>query len=402
MKSAFAFAVSAAVSLSASAQTVPPGYSWSVFKSGITLADGVVLHPNGNVYVNDESAAPLGGIWRILPDGTTDLFVTGMNRADGLAIDWRTGDLMCSEESTGGDVWRVNVDDGTRTIEVDAALSNHTEGIAFDETGTILYLVEDRTPGRVQAWDGSSVSLVAGGLNRPEGVTVDIDGSLIVAETATNRVLRIDPGTGVATDLIPPGTAIMPDNVLYDPFTGEIFVGEDQFPGRIFRVAPDGSWSVFASGLASPQGMFFAPDGRLFVSEQSRNRVLVITGFLPRMIAPATTPVGTSVSLTLDAGPSAAGLHYRILLSANGSHPGIRLDSRVAGDRRRLPMNPDPVRFSRTFPGSRGRLDASGLATAITGVPNRPSLAGRSFQAAGVVLSSGIVSISGAPTIRIE
>ncbi len=391
-RSIVVLALTGACPLFAPAQiSLPPGHSWSVFAEPLGLPDGLLLHPNGFLYVADESFQPLGGIWKIAADGTVSRLVTGMNRVDGMTLDWRTGELIVSEEALNGDVWRVNPDDGSRTVEVPGTLSITTEGVAYDYETMVLYLAEDLSPGRIQAWDGTTLSLIASGLSRPEGLAVDITGDVIVAVTATNRLLRIDPASGASSDVIPPGTAIQPDNVIYQSFTGDFFVGEDRSPGRIFRVSPDGSFTVFASGLSSPQGMFFAPDGRMFVSEQGRGRVIVIEGYRPSLSAPARVPLGGTATLDVDGGALDAGKRYRLFLSTLGSYPGTRLDARFPGDRRRVPFNVDPLLIDRAFPGSAGTLGPTGRAGAFLPIPSRPEFAGRSFLTVGFVLGSNRV-----------
>lgn len=61
-------------------------------------------------------------------------------------------------------------------------------------TGVVWQLVDDGailTPRR----------FVAAGLARPEGLAFDLDGTLLVVETGTGRLARIDPTTGVVSEV---------------------------------------------------------------------------------------------------------------------------------------------------------------------------------------------------------
>ncbi|MEM7201705.1 MAG: hypothetical protein AAF628_15660 [Planctomycetota bacterium] len=108
-------------------------------------------------------------------------------------------------------------------------------------------------------------------------------------------------------------------------------------------------------------------------------------------------------TMTLDAGPSAAGQSYLILGSLAGTIPGVR----VAGVL--LPLNPDPyftltatIPNSPLLPESFGTLQAGGRATARFVVPGLPALAGLQLDHAYVVLGSGLQAASNAAPVRIS
>src|SRR5947199_252374 len=47
---------------------------------------------------------------------------------------------------------------------------------------------------------------------------------------------------------------------------GDLFAS-DNLDGTIYKFAPDGTWSIFATGLNAPQGLAFDSAGNLFEAE---------------------------------------------------------------------------------------------------------------------------------------
>src|SRR5947209_4054192 len=57
---------------------------------------------------------------------------------------------------------------------------------------------------------------------------------------------------------------------------GNIFVSESQkntHPGRIYKYAPDGTRSIFATGLADPTGLAFDAAGNLFATDRTAGQI---------------------------------------------------------------------------------------------------------------------------------
>ena len=115
--------------------------------------------------------------------------------------------------------------------------------------------------------DGRKTRMISG-LDRPESVAVDADGTVFVAEAGTGRVLRVSAKGVVATveDLHKPGRVeVAPD--------GALWITENVGGGRVLRYH-QGWLETIRSGLDHPHGITFDPDGNAFIAERGRERIL--------------------------------------------------------------------------------------------------------------------------------
>src|ERR1700682_6345048 len=72
------------------------------------------------------------------------------------------------------------------------------DGLAFDNAGRLLF--SDIKTGAVSALNADgTVERIAGGMSAPEGIVVQSDGRILVAEQGRNRVVAIDPQTHAVT-----------------------------------------------------------------------------------------------------------------------------------------------------------------------------------------------------------
>jgi sugar lactone lactonase YvrE len=111
------------------------------------------------------------------------------------------------------------------------------------------------------------------------------DGRLLIVDSARRQLLRREPDGSLVQHADLSGVADKPWNDIVPDGRGNVYVNSIGFdfpggefaPGLIALVAPDGSVSQVASGLAFPNGMTISPDGRtLIVAESYGNR---LTGY---------------------------------------------------------------------------------------------------------------------------
>lgn len=264
------------------------------------------------------------------PEGyTISVFAEGITGVDGLAIS-PAGVLFAASE-TEGSVYRVG-EDGELEMVLNGLF--HPEGIAFDSFGT-LYVVEDVSEGRLLSWSPSTgLEVLASGLDYSEGVAASGTGSVFVTGstlegggfppflTTVSQVFEDSLRTVYSSLFLWSfsGMAFGEDGLLYvcnetaglpfidaavlrlDPVTGDwevfcrglrgceglAFSADGGFPllvaeeetgegrGRISLVDSSGTAAPFAEGFLNIEDVAVGADGKIFVSEDTSGRVLVL------------------------------------------------------------------------------------------------------------------------------
>lgn len=151
------------------------------------------------------------------------------------------------------------------------------DDVVFDNDGRLLF--SDITAGTVSALNADgSVTRIAGGMSAPEGMVVQADGRILVAEQGRNRVMAIDPQThavslwrafpnrtgrdgidGIGPIIYSSKDAAVPADVIVP----------DSPNGVVWRVSPDGKTATqIASGMVRPVGAAVDANGRIFVADE--------------------------------------------------------------------------------------------------------------------------------------
>ena len=141
----------------------------------------------------------------------------------------------------------------------------------------------DITAGTVSALNpDGSVERIAGGMSAPEGIVVQADGRILVAEQGRNRVVAIDPQTHALSQwhVFPNRTGrdgidgigpVLPGldalgNILA---TGGNVIVPDSPNGLVWRVTADGKTATqIAIGMVRPVGAAADTAGRIFVADE--------------------------------------------------------------------------------------------------------------------------------------
>lgn len=165
------------------------------------------------------------------------------------------------------------------------------DDLAFDAQGHLLFSDFYRgTVSRLNA-DGS-VTVLVSGLAGPEGIVPLADGTMIIAEQRTNRILALAPGEKSPTVLrtLPgmPSTAPCKDGVdgiALDATTNTLIVPDSPI-GNVYRMSLDGTkLMLLASGIVRPVGAAVDAQGTVYVADECGGAVVLIspTGKVTRM-----------------------------------------------------------------------------------------------------------------------
>ena len=217
-----------------------PAGTQSTFLSGLNRPRGLAFGSGGNIFLNstvtDSGGNYQGTIFQVAPDGTMTSFATGFGAnifLEGLAFD------------SAGNIF-VNSSDLTDT--------NNITGIIFKITpsGTVT------TFGTVPA--------------QAFGIAIDGSDMVFAASAGTDRRIYKFTPAGVRSVFAGPTAFTDPQGPIGLSFdrSGNLFASTGDGPGNgeILKFAPDGTKTVFTSGLTNaPRGMAFDSDGNLFVAE---------------------------------------------------------------------------------------------------------------------------------------
>jgi sugar lactone lactonase YvrE len=246
----------------------------------VTSPRGLVFDSKGNLNIAETFCRC---IRRLAPDGTLSTVytlpsATEFRYFEGLALD--SADNLYATEYAGDEVLRIAAD-GTPTILLDRSQVSGPSGVAVAADGT-LYIADTKND-RVlkRAPDGTLATVAGAPFRRPAQVVIAPDGSLLVSDYGNRRVRRIGPDGSVTTvagsgllsaaasgangDGGPAlyATLFGPSAAVFDG-AGNLLIAETT-GGRIRRIAPDGTISTVAT-VPTPFGLAIDAMGAIYVA----------------------------------------------------------------------------------------------------------------------------------------
>jgi sugar lactone lactonase YvrE len=156
------------------------------------------------------------------------------------------------------------------------------DDLTLDQQGRLFFSdFYNGTVSRVNA-DGS-VTRISSGLAGPEGLVVLADGTLIIAEQHTNRILSLAPGASPTVMRKLPGTPSAAsckqgvDGIAFDGTTQTIIV-PDSPTDEVYRMSLDGkTLTLLASGIVRPAGAAVDAQGTIYVADECGGALWRIT-----------------------------------------------------------------------------------------------------------------------------
>ncbi|MFF5899684.1 hypothetical protein ACFY8O_27670 [Streptomyces argenteolus] len=235
--------------------------------SGLVGLDNAAFDAENRMYVSSYAS---GGITEMHPDGRTRVIVPrGFDGPYGVTIDlggtvYAADHYRVASPSSTHEGAPAGEDESGGGV-TSHVLAPFAHGIAAD--GELLHLTSQF--GHVRTYDPARGTMRArvSGLDRPMGVAVDADGSLVVAESDGGRVVTVardDTVTVLAEGLD------RPVDVALDG-AGRCYVS-DEGAGAVYRIEQDAPPVVVADGLGAPQGLTVLGD-TLYAVETGKRRV---------------------------------------------------------------------------------------------------------------------------------
>jgi len=129
--------------------------------------------------------------------------------------------------------------------------------------------------GQTATFGGAQAAVAISGLNSPLGVAVDSGGSLYIADSANNRVVRETPGQSGFTQTVVASGLLAPTGVAVDA-SGSVYIADTQNNQVLKETLSGGAYtaSVVASSLNGPTGIAVDASGNVYIADTQNNRVL--------------------------------------------------------------------------------------------------------------------------------
>jgi hypothetical protein len=227
--------------------------------------DSEVINPtalafdsSGNLFVADHRA---DAIFKLTPDGTRSVFVTGVRLSDGNGLAFDAADNLfvlspSGEYHVGGTILKFSPDGTRSTFATDVGLPY---SLAIDPSGNLF----------VSDWDTGSIYKLTPKGEKSTFATTEIAAKILACDQAGNlfagvplkhSIFKYEPG-GVRSNF---ATGITTYALGIDK-AGNVFVGDTG--NTIFKFTPTGAKSDFAAVTTSPRSFALDTSGNLFVVE---------------------------------------------------------------------------------------------------------------------------------------
>jgi serine/threonine protein kinase, bacterial len=192
----------------------------------------------------------------------------------GVALD-SAGSVYVTSEDMFGRVVKLAAGSSAPTVLPFSGLYQ-PQGLAVDTNGAVYVADFNNRVVKLAAGANTQTVLPFTGLNYPEGVAVDAAGNVYVADRGNNRVVKLDVGSNTQRDL--PFTGLnRPDGVAVDT-AGTVYV-TDSDNGKVLKLDP-GSSSPTAlpfTGLTVPWGIAVDAAGSVYVTDHDTDKLLKLT-----------------------------------------------------------------------------------------------------------------------------
>jgi len=240
---------------------------------GISSAIDLAVDQVGDVYVTSGPhlmEIPAGGIaTTIAGSGASQNFggdngpatAAQLNSPSSVAMD-SSGNWYIAD--TANNRIRMVTPAGLISTIAGTAQLNAPRGLAIHIFGN-LYVADSGNHAVRKITPGGLITQVAAQLNNPVSVAADDQGSLYIADSGNNQIVKVTAAGSTSTL----ATIVGPLAVAVDP-SGNVLVADAT---QVWNVTPAGVASTIITGLHSPTGIAFAPDGSLLIADTGANLI---------------------------------------------------------------------------------------------------------------------------------
>lgn len=235
-------------------------------------------HNNLLASINGGAGNGAGFIYEYTPAGAQSTFLSGLNRPRGLAFGSGGNIFLATNFNNAGviegTIFQI-APDGTMTSFATGFGSDvFLEALAFDSAGNLFVNstnLSDFSGIVFKITPAGTVTTFGTVPTQAFGVAVDSSDNVFAASAGDQTIYKFTPA-GVRTVFVGPAAFTAPQGPIGLTFdsSGNLFASaaESSGNGEILKFAPDGTKTVFATGLTNnPRGMAFDSDGNLFVAE---------------------------------------------------------------------------------------------------------------------------------------
>jgi len=186
---------------------------------------------------------------------------------------------------------KVDVRSG-EVMDISRIISDHEYPVSVTANGKHL-ITGSSNAGMVQGYDKQTELRLWrwSGFSSPGGLIEMMDGSVLVAETGSGKILSVTGDEGTSRTVLaenlqePMGMALSKDQQ-------SLYVAEAG-AGNLIKIKLDtGAQSIIASELSSPEAVTIQPDGSVLVAETGADRITQINADGSRRIIATNLPLG--------------------------------------------------------------------------------------------------------------
>jgi sugar lactone lactonase YvrE len=228
--------------------------------SGFKLPRGVAIDPNGNVYVADTGNNEVKKV-----DTKGHITSLGSNLKFPYSVAFQ-----------GGNVYVAATFDRVGPIEEISANGKMTrigkgfylpQGVAVDSEGNVYVADTGNNLAKVVRTNGK-IARVGKKLNIPYDVAVDAQGDVFISNTSDNAVEKVTP-KGAITNV---GSGFNHPQGLAIDAAGDVFVA-DSGNNAVKEVFKNGKIETIGSGFSAPTGVAVDTKGDVFVADSYNNAI---------------------------------------------------------------------------------------------------------------------------------